>query len=171
MEEYSSAALHGAAGTPPIMTRRPTTRFSTARSPMKDKIAQARQVLADECGAPPTQKFRDAHADENIYVFGLYNDDDGVALDASATPRSFCRSGWRRTPRTRTRCAGYTAEWAHESRFRVAGYSFDTRRGAPEDDAHEKSRGAVFAVMVLALADLERRDSSASGAATGKSSR
>lgn len=121
---------------------------------MSDKLMQARQLLADGV-RKAFSELRSQHSDENFYAFALYNDHDGVALDGAANSEEGFR---RRTegaedPET---LRWSSAEWAYEGGFCLPGiYEMISDGEEEEDEDFDKSRGTVFAIMVLALADLE----------------
>ncbi|MGE3808067.1 MAG: DUF4303 domain-containing protein [Gemmataceae bacterium] len=123
---------------------------------MSDKIAQARQLLKDGV-REAFKKFRAEHADETIYAFALYNDDDGVALDASANTEEAYRQRVERDGEEDPMARWGSAEWAYEGGYLLPDiYPILSSGDEEEDEDYDKTRGSVFAVMVLALADLDQ---------------
>lgn len=135
---------------------------------MDDRIAAARTALRDSVRTAYS-KFRTDHAGEKIYAFALYNDDDGVALDGAANTEEALASRLSEGDQDETYVRWTTAEWPYEGGFLLADvYEMLAEPADNDDDDQEEDydllRGTTFAVMVLALADLDQEGFFATGA-------
>jgi predicted DNA-binding WGR domain protein len=125
---------------------------------MSDKYSEARKLLTNGARDAFT-KLRSEHANESFYAFALRNDDDGVALDIAANSE---QSLQRRSANSGV--DPVTTRWSAEEWVYIGGfanvipnvYSMISDGEEEEDEDFDKTRGAVFALTVLALADLEK---------------